>query len=59
MGATHELFGTERLHAELVACSSELLSDALRRVLRAVECWPATDGPQDDISVVAVAVDRS
>jgi len=42
-----------------LACSSESLSDAVRRVLRAVETWAGESGPQDDISLVAFEIDRS
>jgi sigma-B regulation protein RsbU (phosphoserine phosphatase) len=59
MNPAGEQFGTERLLAEFQACSSEALSDAVRRVLRAVETWAGESGPQDDISLVAFEVDRS
>jgi sigma-B regulation protein RsbU (phosphoserine phosphatase) len=59
MTQTGEQFGTERLLAEFQACSSEALSDAVRRVLRAVESWAGESGPQDDISLVAFEIDRS
>jgi sigma-B regulation protein RsbU (phosphoserine phosphatase) len=59
MNPTGEQFGTERLLAEFHACSSEALSDAVRRVLRAIETWAGERGPQDDISLVAFEVDRS
>ena len=51
--------GIEELHSELCACLPEALSDAVRRVLRAVESWAGEGGPQDDISLVAFEIERS
>jgi len=45
--------------AEFQACSSDALSDAVRRVLRVVEIWAGESGPQDDISLVAFEIERS
>ena len=59
MNPTGEPFGTERLLREFQACSSEALSDAVRRVMRSVETWAGESGPQDDISLVAFEIDRS
>ncbi|HKB04924.1 MAG TPA: PP2C family protein-serine/threonine phosphatase, partial [Gemmataceae bacterium] len=59
MNPTGEQFGTERLLVEFQACCSESLSNAVRRVLRAVETWAGERGPQDDISLVAFEIDRS
>jgi PAS domain S-box-containing protein len=59
MNPTGEQFGTGRLLEEFQACSSESLSDAVGRVLRAVETWAGESGPQDDISLVAFEIDRS
>src|SRR5262245_42648929 len=59
MNSTGEQFGTERLLGEFQACSPEVLSDAVRRVLRSVETWAGESGPQDDISLVAFEIDRS
>ena len=59
MDPTGEQLGTERLLSELRACSSEALSDAVRRVLRAVETWAGEGGPQDDVSLVAFEIERS
>ena len=59
MNPTGEQFGTERLLAEFQASASEALSDAVARVLRAVETRAGEGGPQDDISLVAFEIDRS
>jgi phosphoserine phosphatase RsbU/P len=59
MNPTGEQFGTARLLREFQACSSEALSDAVRRVLRAIETWAGESGPQDDVSLVAFEIDRS
>jgi len=53
-----ERFGTGRLLGEFQARSSEALSDAVRRVLRAIETWAGESGPQDDVSLVAFEIDR-
>ena len=54
-----EQLGTERPFSELRACSSEALSHAVRRVLRAVEAWVGQGVPQDDVSLVAFQIDRT
>jgi len=59
MNPAGKQFGTERLLGEFQACSSEALSDAVRRMLRAIETWAGESGPQDDISLVAFEIDRS
>ena len=59
MNPAGEQFGTERLLRAFQACSSEALSDAVGRVLRAIETWAGESGPQDDISLVAFEIDRS
>ena len=59
MNPAGEQFGKERLLASLQPNDSEVLSDAMRRVLRDVETWTGEPGPQDDISLVAFEIGRS
>ncbi len=51
-------FGQDRLTALFRAASRVSLPDAVRGVLGEVEGWAGPGGPQDDVSVVALEVDR-
>ena len=59
MNPAGEQFGKVRLVTELHAASEDALSEAVRKVLGAVESWSGEKGPQDDISLVAFEIDRS
>lgn len=59
MSPDGEAFGDDRLTAALRAASGVPLADAVRGVLGGVEGWVGPGDPQDDVSVVAVEVQRA
>ena len=59
MAPDGEAFGEDRLTAAFRAASRVPLADAVRGVLGGVEGWVGPGGPQDDVSVVAVEVQRA
>jgi PAS domain S-box-containing protein len=53
-----EQFGNERLVAELRACNAVPVNQGVERLLQIVEDWTGNNGPQDDISIVAIGIDK-
>ena len=52
-------FGKDRLYAELQATDAISVRDGVEHLLRCVEDWTGTGGPQDDISLIALGITQS
>ena len=51
-------FGNVRLEAELQVGKTNAVNARVERLLQLVESWTGDNGPQDDISIVALGIDR-
>jgi sigma-B regulation protein RsbU (phosphoserine phosphatase) len=50
-------FGNDRFEAELRLANSIPIDDAVERLLQVVKDWAGPNGPQDDISIIAIGID--
>ena len=56
MSPGEEMFGTDRLSAELHAMSAAPLAEGLEHVWQRVKLWAEDESLQDDVSVVAFEI---
>tara|TARA_R110002111_G_scaffold1162_2_gene8209 strand:+ start:161 stop:1390 length:1230 start_codon:yes stop_codon:yes gene_type:complete len=52
------LYGKDRLDAELQAANTMSVCEGVEYLMKIVEDWAGQSGPQDDISLIALGIDR-